>query len=79
MQFYFGHIYFKGNNIYVADASGIFCVGQGGVVLWHTDDLAVDGVVINNFKDDKIFGEGEHDPLGGWEPFVLDIKTGFKL
>ena len=79
MQFYFGSIYFNDSYIYVADACGIFCISQGGVLLWHTDNLAIDGVVINDFIDGKIFGKGEYDPPGGWEPFVLDIKTGFKL
>jgi len=79
LDFYFGYIYFNANYIYVADAFGIFCISQDGEVLWHTDGLAIDGVVINNFTDDKIFGEGEYDPPNGWKPFILDIKTGFKF
>ena len=79
MVFYFGHIYFNANYIYVSDASRIYCISQEGVVLWQTDDLGIDGVVINDFKDDTIFGEGEYDPPNGLEPFILDIKTGFKL
>jgi hypothetical protein len=79
MVFYFGHIYFNANYIYVSDACRIYCISQSGVVLWQTDDLAIDGVVIHDFKDDTIFGVGEYDPPNGWEPFILDIRTGFKL
>jgi hypothetical protein len=76
---YFGHMYYNDNLIYVADSSSLFCISMGGVVIWHTEGLAIDGVMINNFTNDTILGKGENDPPNGWEPFILDIKTGFKL
>lgn len=76
---YFGYLYFDDNLFYVADMSGLYCINKTGLVLWHNTSLAVDGVIINTFTDENIYGSAEMDPPGGWKDFILDRKTGALL
>lgn len=73
---YFGHLYMHNNKFFVADACGLTCFDSSGNRIWENLTLAIDGVVINLFETNKIFGSGEQNPPGGWEDFVLDIETG---
>jgi hypothetical protein len=45
-------------------------------VLWHNGELGVDGVMIHDFQENKIYGTGEWSPPSGWEEFVLELDTG---
>lgn len=45
-----------------------------GEVVWSSDRLGIDGVVLH-----RIVGDGEWDPSGGWERFEIDLKTGDTL
>jgi hypothetical protein len=76
---YFGHLYVHNNLFYVADASGISCIDKEGHITWTNNQIAVDGVIISQFDDDKIYGSGELDPPGGWKNFILDIQTGKEI
>jgi len=76
MNGYFGHLYFDTGHFYVADASGLYCIGMTGNILWSNLRLAIDGVIVNEFTHCKILGSGELDPPGGWEDFSLDKATG---
>ncbi len=73
---YFGHLYFNDNLFFVTDASGIHCIDKAGMVTWTNESLAMDGVIINNFEGDQIYGSAELDPPGGWEDFVISLSTG---
>jgi outer membrane protein assembly factor BamB len=73
---YFGSIYIDNEIIYVADACGVYSINRDGEIIWHNDNLGIDGVVIHDFQGNKILGSGEFDPPGGWVPFVLDKRTG---
>lgn len=79
LDFYFSQIRIDNNRIYVADACGIYCLDSNGDISWHQKDLGIDGVIINQFTDSLIIGEGEYDPPGGWIPFKIDIKSGSKI
>lgn len=79
MELYFGYIYLNKGLLYVADACGLFCITTQGDITWESKGLGYDGVVVNEFTGHYIKGEGEFDPPGGWEPFVLDIRNGNKL
>ncbi len=79
MCFYFGCLYVHQEHFLVADASGLYCINPEGKILWHNNNLGVDGVVVNDIAADKIFGSGEWDPPGGWEDFVLDRATGKEI
>ncbi len=76
---YFGHLYFDEERFYIADAYGLFCIDKTGHIRWTNSGLAIDGVLINEFTDDRITGSGELDPPGGWENFSLDKATGIRI
>jgi hypothetical protein len=73
---YFGSIYIENKIIYVADACGVYSINMDAKIIWHNDNLGIDGVNIHDFKENKILGSGEFDPPGGWMPFILDKITG---
>ncbi len=76
MNGYFGHLYFDTGHFYIADANGIHCIDKTGKIRWANSRLAVDGVIVNQFTDNRIIGSGELDPPDGWEDFILDKETG---
>ncbi|MEO6721779.1 MAG: hypothetical protein ABIN67_15640 [Ferruginibacter sp.] len=76
MEGYFGRLYLNKKYFYVADACGLYCIDKSGTILWKNNNLAIDGVIINDFAKDKIFGSGEWDPPGGWREFILDEQIG---
>ena len=73
---YFGHVYLDDSSFYIADASGLYCVDKSGKTIWENGNLGIDGVVIDKFADEVIFGSGEWDPPGGWREFKLSKLTG---
>lgn len=79
MEGYFGHFYLNNDNFYVADAGGLYCIDKLGTTLWSNNNLGIDGVIINDFVDNKILGSGEWDPPGGWRDFILDKQTGTSI
>jgi hypothetical protein len=76
MNGYFGHLYYDNDFFYIADATGLHCINKIGVILWSNNELAIDGVSVHEFKDNKILGSGEFDPPGGWIDFTIDKVTG---
>lgn len=76
MRGYFGHCYVWNDLFFVTDATGLYCLSRSGIQLWHNDQLAIDGVVVESFDGDIIKGSGEWDPPGGWRPFLLNSQTG---
>ena len=79
MQGYFGHLYYDAECFYVTDAGGLYRIDKKATIHWHNSSLAIDGVIINEFANNKILGSGEWDPPGGWQDFVLDRQTGVTL
>ena len=79
MEGYFGHLNFNEDLFYVADSAGIFCINKNTSIIWQTKDLGIDGVIINEFTNNKILGSGEWDPPGGWRNFILHKQTGFTI
>ena len=51
---YFGHLYLHDDNFYVADAGGLFCIIKSGTTLWNNKNLAMDGVIIHDFFENKL-------------------------
>ena len=78
MDGYFGHLYYNNELFYIADANGIHCINKSGEVLWKNSELAIDGVIIHEFTDDRISGSGEFNPPGGWVDFSIEKETGKK-
>lgn len=79
MNGYFGHIYIHEDHFYVTDASGMYCISQNGRIKWKNQNLAVDGVIINEFLHDRILISGEWNPPSGWKNASISITTGQSL
>jgi hypothetical protein len=73
---YFGHLYVNENLFYITSAGSIYCIDEKGNLIWQSSSLGVDGILIERFSENKIYGSSECDPPGGWQEFVLDIVTG---
>ena len=76
LEGYFGHLYYDTDSFYIADAGGLYCMHKNASICWHNNGLAIDGVIIKEFTENKITGSGEWDPPGGWRNFILDRHTG---
>lgn len=64
---------------FVALVSGCECVmriDSCGEIMWTSDRLGIDGVVLHRINEGSIEGAGEWDPPGGWELFQIDLATG---
>ena len=73
---YFGHLYINENLFYVTGSGSIYCIDEKGNLIWKNSSLGVDGILIEVFNENRIYGSGECDPPGGWQDFVLDKATG---
>ena len=63
----------------VASGTRVFRLGADGAVLWKSEELGVDGVLIHDVDADTVSGDGEWDPPGGWEPYEISLATGALL
>ena len=62
----------------VATATQILRLDPNGEVVWKSESLANDGVVIKQVVDGCVWGEGEINPPDGWQPFVLGLTNGIR-
>ena len=76
MSGYFGHLYFDNNQFLVACACGLYSINKLGKINWQNLSLGIDGFIVTDFTDNKIYGSGDWDPPGGWKDFILDNRTG---
>ncbi|MEQ6970910.1 hypothetical protein [Pectobacterium polaris] len=53
-----------------------FLINVDSGIIWQSKQCAIDGVIINEIQNNVIYGSGEWDPPGGWEPFCLSLSTG---
>ncbi|WP_228723036.1 hypothetical protein [Limnobaculum xujianqingii] len=60
----------------VATFSYIFLVDINTGIVWQSKQCAIDGVIINDIRNNIIYGSGEWDPPDGWEPFWLSLSNG---
>jgi hypothetical protein len=73
---YFGHLYPVEQFLLVASAECLFRVEPDGSLLWRSDAVGIDGVVVDQVTDGIIGGKGEWDPPGDWRPFRVRLSTG---
>lgn len=73
---YFGHLYPLDDRLLVADAHRLTCFDPRGSILWRSEMLGVDGVVVQSVENGVIKVKGEWDPPGGWRPYRLFLATG---
>jgi hypothetical protein len=73
---YFGHLYPAGGYLLVASGERLIRLRPNGSLLWTSDRLGIDGVIVHAVEEGIIRGDGEWDPPGGWRPFRLSLETG---
>ena len=66
----------EGDRLLVASGEDITCLDDRGTILWRSERLGLDGVVIHSVDNGLISGDGEWDPPGGWRPFVISLSGG---
>ena len=73
---YFGHLYLTEEYLLVASGERVFRIDPNRQVLWTSEVLGIDGVLLSDVGPPIIRGEGEWDPPGGWAPFQLLAESG---
>lgn len=80
---YFGHLYSNHNikgsdnkSIYAASELCLYKFTMDGQLIWKSETLGIDGVIVEKIEDNIISGLGEWDPPDGWEKFRLQNDTG---
>jgi hypothetical protein len=73
---YFGSFRALDDSLLIADAARIHRIDDRGQQVWKSDEIGIDGVVIDRVEEGIILGEGEWDPPGGWKPFRLLLESG---
>jgi len=72
---------FAATDRYLLIASGerLVRIDQERTVVWTSEQLGADGVLVLEASPAVIRGLGEWDPPGGWREFVLDAGSGRRL
>lgn len=73
---YFGHLYLQENSLLATSSSRIWRIAPDGEVMWTSERVGLDGVIVAQVKDGIIYAEGEWDPPGGWQPFRIRLDSG---
>lgn len=73
---YFSSFHLGDDVLLAASASRIFRLSFEGDILWASEELGFDGVVVDRIEDELISGQGEWDPPGGWKPFLVSLTSG---
>lgn len=76
LGFYFGYFYPYSKFVLIASGERLFRLQPDRTVLWISEPLGIDGVIVHEVSGDRILGEGEWDPPGGWKPFAISINDG---
>jgi hypothetical protein len=73
---YYGYLYPTPDYLLIASGDRLFRMEPDRSILWTTELLAIDGVVVDDPGPPLIRGEAEHDPPGGWERFAVSAADG---
>jgi hypothetical protein len=73
---YFGSFHPGEGFLLIASADRIIRVNHNGKVVWRSDHLGLDGVLIERVEKNRIYGKGEWDPPGGWRDFDVCLNSG---
>jgi hypothetical protein len=72
----FGHAYPTRDYLIVASGERLFRMEPDRSVLWKSERLGIDGVVVHEPGPTVVRGEGEWNPPGGWRSFALFAADG---
>lgn len=67
------------DRLLAASACDLTCFDAAGKLVWESQGLGLDGVVVQDCANRYIRVSGEWDPPGGWVDAVLDAQTGEKI
>lgn len=73
---YFCDLYPTPEYLLIASGERLFRMEPDRSILWKTDALAIDGIVVHDGGPSIIHGDAEQDPPGGWEPFAVSVSDG---
>ncbi len=73
---YFGHLYPTQDYLLVASGERLLRMEPDRSILWCSEALGVDGVVVHDPGPSIIRGEGEWDPPGCWRSFAISSRDG---
>lgn len=76
---YFGHFYSEEEWLIAASGNRLLLINSAGRVVWRTEELGLDGVIVDAINGRVIYGQGEWDPPGGWRPFRVNLNSGEKI
>ena len=76
---YFGHLYPTAEYLLIASGDRLFRMEPDRSILWKTEAIAIDGVVVHDPGPPVIRGSVELDPPGGWEPFTISVADGRRI
>jgi hypothetical protein len=73
---YFGHLYPTNDYLLLASGERLFRMEPDLSILWRSEALGIDGVVVHDPGPIVVRGEGEWDPPGGWRSFAVFAADG---
>lgn len=73
---YFDEFKISEEHLFVAYNSGIYCLTKYGQIKWHNSNVGLDGIIINDIREGKVYCSEQIDPPDGWRKFILDFDTG---
>lgn len=73
---YFGGLYATNDYLLIASGERLLRMEPDRSVLWTSEILGIDGVVVRDPGPGVVLGDGEWDPPGGWRPFALSAENG---
>jgi hypothetical protein len=77
---YFSGLYPLADCLLVASQDRVWRVDPNQSIRWRSQRVGLDGVVLHpDPASNKVTGDGEWDPPGGWQSFTLDLETGTTL
>jgi hypothetical protein len=73
---YFGYLYPTDQFLLIASGERLFLFDDKARMQWMSDELGLDGVIVQEIDGEFISGEGEWDPPGDWRPFRVKVVSG---
>ncbi len=61
---------------YISSSSRLFCFDSDCELVWKSEEIAVDGVIVNDFSETALSVSCETDPPGGWISCQLSLYNG---
>jgi hypothetical protein len=76
LESYFGHLYPTADYVLLASGERLLRMEPDRTILWRSERLGIDGVIVRDPGSPVVRGEGEWDPPGGWRPFAVFAADG---